>query len=387
MSSASSNRRRHFFRLAAINCLILVGLWMTALFLLSVGADVSRIAGDLMPGAPDERASLPSYDDPERAAQIYRDQNRSRHQYMPYTGWRSIPLTSGTVNIDENGFRIHSVGLDNSTNAKTIGFFRGSAMWGTGSDNNSTVPALFDQLSSDYNVRNYADLAWVSRQNLAQLINLANQHQAPDVVVFYDGYNDVHILCNRAFTESLNGTAREGRLRSIIELRKAGWHVYRNLILPFIELLMPQHSGDASEQYSCDRDPKMAQRVADVFVQNWSIAAQIVESYGGTFIGFLQPGVFTGTPRVDHLPDNVNANWRDRDALQREFDAVYPIIRGKLSETGIRWKDLTNVFDSDQYYYVDTSHVGPRGNSLIVKHMMDFIKYTSENGPLSGDKQ
>jgi lysophospholipase L1-like esterase len=291
------------------------------------------------------------------------------------------------VNIDENGFRIHSVGLDNSTNAKTIGFFGGSAMWGTGSDNNSTIPALFDQLSSDYNVRNYADLAWVSRQNLAQLINLANQHQAPDVVVFYDGYNDVHILCNRAFTESLNGTAREGRLRSIIELRKAGGHVYRNLILPFIELLMPQHSGDASEQYSCDRDPKMAQRVADVFVQNWSIAAQIVESYGGTFIGFLQPGVFTGTPRVDHLPDNVNANWRDRDALQREFDAVYPIIRGKLSETGIRWKDLTNVFDSDQYYYVDTSHVGPRGNSLIVKHMMDFIKYTSENGPLSGDKQ
>jgi lysophospholipase L1-like esterase len=307
---------------------------------------------------------------------------------MPYVGWRSKPLTSPTVNIEADGTRTHSVGLDNAANAKTIGFFGGSAMWGTGSDDDNTIPAVFDRQTSDYIVQNYAELAWVSRQNLAQLINLTNQQQAPDVVVFYDGYNDVRILCNRAFTKSLNGTAREGRLRSIIELRKTGGHVYRNLVLPFIELVTPQHSGDPSEQYSCDRDPKMAERVAEVMVQNWSIAAQIAESRGGTFVGFLQPSVFTGSPRVDHLPDNVNSNWRDRDVLQREYDAVYPIIREKLGRAGVRWKDLSNVFDGDQYYYVDTSHVGPSGNHLLVKHMMEFVESTIEEEPiLRSDQQ
>lgn len=370
-----------------VGVLFLVGLWMTALFLASVGGDVARVWSDLKPDGPDERAALPSYEDAEFAAQIYRDQNRSRRQYMPYVGWRSIPLTSPTINIDENGFRTHSAGLDNSTNAKTIGFFGGSSMWGTGSDDDNTIPALFDRITKDYNVRSFADLGWVSRQNVAQLINLVNQHQGPDLVVFYDGYNDVRILCNPAFTESLNGTAREGRLRSILELRKAGGHVYRNLLVPFIELLLPGHSGDPTEQYACDRDPGLAEQVADVFVQNWAIATQIVESYGGKFIGILQPSVFTGNPRLDHMPDDVNANWRDRDALQREFDAVYPIIRVKLDEAGIRWKDLSNVFDGDKYFYVDTGHVGPSGNQLVAKSILDFTHGIEQNQPLAGDTQ
>ncbi|MGE3832550.1 MAG: hypothetical protein AB7F76_16280, partial [Parvibaculaceae bacterium] len=123
------------FRWAFVNLGVFVGLVMGLLFLASLAGDIHNIAKAMI-GKDDKRASLPSYADKEHALQIFRDQRASIKQYVPFIEWRRTAYKSETVNIDDQGYRIHTSGLDNLPGATTIGFFGGSTMWGTGVDDN-----------------------------------------------------------------------------------------------------------------------------------------------------------------------------------------------------------------------------------------------------------
>src|SRR3546814_12149297 len=80
-------------------------------------------------------------------------------------------------------------------------------MGGTGAVNEDTSPARFECLRPRWRVYNHGETAYVSRQALAQLINLYSQGERSDLVVFYDGVNDVGALCRREI--ELPGTLRQ----------------------------------------------------------------------------------------------------------------------------------------------------------------------------------
>jgi len=368
--------------LIAKNIAILITLWLVLLFLLSAGVDIEHAIRKSGPPEVDERASLPNYKDHDLARRIYEDQGTSTRRYLPYVVSRSKPISTGTVNMDENGFRTHTVGLDNRPDATSIGFFGGSAMWGTGADDNHTIPAQFDEMTDEYEVTNYADLGWVSRQSLAQLINLINTNRAPSIVVFYDGYNDAAILCNRALASGPNGAALESRIISRIEKGKKSSDngVYHNLIEPFIKLFQSAKSGDKRlEDYACGDNPDEADAIAEAMVKNWSIAAELVAGYGGKFYAFLQPNIFTGSPRIDHMSWSILDEWGNRDVLPRQVKSVYAKLREKLAHSDFDWFDLTHAFDGDNFYYVDIVHVSADGDAVIAGQMLDHIRQSQNS--------
>ena len=74
--------------------------------------------------------------------------------------------------------------------------FGGSAMWGWGAPDWGTIPAYLQtelERAGDRPVCvvNYAENGFVSTQNVIQLSLLLAAGDVPDVVVFYDGVNDV----------------------------------------------------------------------------------------------------------------------------------------------------------------------------------------------------
>ena len=122
------------------------------------------------------------------------------YRFEPYTHWMHQPYSSDAINIAESGYRNgwKSDDLSNTDTSETfsIYIFGGSTVWGEGVNDNETIPSwlartLADRGFSDVNVHNLAVKAYCSTQEMIQFIILLRDGYRPDLVVFYDGVNDV----------------------------------------------------------------------------------------------------------------------------------------------------------------------------------------------------
>jgi len=141
------------------------------------------------------REALPNYkQDRELAKAIFKDYYSLKHQYEPFVEWKVLPYDGPTTHVDKKGFRIHIPPTPTTDSSTSVFFFGGSTMWGEGSDDQHTIPALFNTLNPNYHVSNQAQLAYNTRQELDGLINLYSKNTKTDIVIFYDGVNDAAFL-------------------------------------------------------------------------------------------------------------------------------------------------------------------------------------------------
>jgi len=122
-------------RLILVNMAMAAAIWISALVIASLGTDALRLAKAIQGEDPDARALLPVYPDRERAIRIYNDMKGAKLAYVPFVEWRRLPYTSETVNIDSDGLRTWA---NRGEGTIDIGFFGGSAMWGTGVEDADT---------------------------------------------------------------------------------------------------------------------------------------------------------------------------------------------------------------------------------------------------------
>lgn len=92
--------------------------------------------------------------------------------WKPYVYWQR----PGGVRPTTDAF-----GLD-------VWMFGGSAVWGSGVEWSETIPSYL--ATKGYTVTNYGEVGYVSTQELILLI-LELRSATPNIVIFYDGYNDV----------------------------------------------------------------------------------------------------------------------------------------------------------------------------------------------------
>lgn len=357
------SRLRRGMRLLGANLAGLVVCWLGVVVLTAFIADVAELLRRSLP-PHDARIDLPNYPDKEKARDIFWGAKLTVEEYAPFVGWTRLPLKTRYVNIGPDGYRIHHEGRDAGPDAPEVGFFGGSTTWGTGVDDDSTIPAIFDQLTRGYRVVNYAQGGYDARQNLALLVNLIAENRMPQVVVFYNGHN--HMI--HCYTESLNTHGAAERMRETLSERPRYGSLYHDLVAPPVrriqEILRKRKKGGVGGR--CDDDPQRAEAVAETLVRIWQIANLLVTANGGRFYAFLQPTVFSGHPRLDHL----KLREGDRGDQQR---AVYPRIQALAAGLPF-FTDLTLAFDVDEYVYIDTAHVSRNGNEIIARRMLQRIQ-------------
>jgi hypothetical protein len=351
-----------------VNVLVLAGLFLAIMLAVSVVADGAWLVRSVL-GNGDSRGrdDLPMYALDETAPRLFAEQRATVSVYEPIVGWRKAPFKGEFVNIGEDGLRTHTIGLDNLPSAKSIGFFGGSTMWGTGVDDDGTIPALFDSLSQDYRVINYGQRGWRNRQELAQVVNLYNRAELPDVVVFYDGANDPAIGCDLGFGPSYNETHESPYLRELIHDRESPSYVYRNFLVPAedtFERITKRNKVESDRR--CDVDPERARQVALTMFRNWKLAKTIMENNGGKFYAFLQPVAGIGKPNTGYLSLNPN--------MLAQYPAVYEYVRELIAAEGEGWAfDISDSLDGDGQYYIDHLHVTAQANGMIAKRILDAM--------------
>ena len=355
-------------KLIAVNFVVLLGLYFGLMVLVSIIGDVVMLVDQTYrEGDKKERHELVAFKDNEHAKQVFSDAKKTVEGYAPFVGWKRLELTTGKVNIAENGLRTHRVGRDNGPGSAATGIFGGSTVWGTGVDDEGTIPAIFDDITQDFSVVNYGEGGWTSRQSLAQLINLINQKAAPDIVVFYSGLNDVMIHCNQYYGDSFNTHHEAPKLQQLVRDSQSGSYLYRNFIVPAIDTLTRVTGRPKFEKiYACDQDADRAANVASTLFSNWEMARTLVTSYGGQFFAFLQPVAGFGSPNLGHL---------DLDPrISAQYPPVYARLQTLIAERGADWVwDISDTFDGAQPLYIDAGHVTREGNALIASRMRDTL--------------
>jgi hypothetical protein len=196
------------------------------------------------------------------------------------------------------------------------------------------------------------------------------------VVVFYDGANEVGHKCRSELTPKSH--AREVQIRLALAATK-GENVYglRYMVEPLVALAGVVSSRlslltgirHRTWHFACHSDAVRAQQVADNLIQDWDVARRLVESYGGKFIGILQPVTYFSDTELDHLGLS--------DTEKREFQAVYPLIRQRMQgRPGLY--DFTGVLDRKEYLYVDFCHLSPNGNRYVAQRIVDALAELKE---------
>ena len=357
-------------KLVVINMLVLIGIVLSLLFIMSAAGDTVNFAKTFFP-KKDKRAELPSYKDREKARRVYNDQRISNSAYVPFNEWRQPKYASENLNIDAEGYRMHTAGITNAKDARSLGFFGGSTVWGTGVDDNGTLPAQFDAITDQFIVTNYGERGYTSLQNLIDLMKLINQNKAPNTVIAFEGFNDIWVHCNEIVSPSLNGHLEERHIQSALNRAEKKNYVFNNIIAPIMSLALEVIGGQENAQSaSCSKDPARAEAVAELIVRNMEMGHALVLSYGGKFYAFLQPHAYVGHPRIDHL----DLDAPDRLIQRRQFDAVYPLVQEKIRNREINWFfDISNAIDGNAHLLVDHAHVNDEGNRIIAEAIKQKI--------------
>ena len=308
-----------------------------------------------------EKASQASLEDQEQARTIFREFSQLTTRYVPYVAWSREPFRGELTTVNDEGDRVHT--STTSSPRGHVRFFGGSTVWGKGVPDNDTIPAYFDRLYPEHSAYNHGESGFVSRQSVARLVNLINQDTPTDLVVFYDGCNDLYTLCRSDI--SINGHSRETKIARRVTPSSMVADAMTGALSEVI-LWAWGRSGHAKGPDSRCRTAEYAEQVARTLVNNWKAAHALAESVGAEFHGVLQPLAATGRANLSYMPGMLDSS----DNRLHDYRTVYPLVQDLIREEQVDWMhDFSDVFDSDEKIYIDGCHVNDRGNAIVANRM------------------
>ena len=323
------------------------------------------------------RADLINYNDFEWAKKNLEEIETIHSLYHDYIIWRKNNFNGETITV-EKGVR-KTTNPSNTKKDTEFWFFGGSTMWGTGVNDSNTIPSLFSK-KTYLKSFNYGEGAYQARQSLAYLTNLYiknknNKNKTKNIIVFYDGVNDIKYCANKS---NLISTNREIQIRDTLRGRdKIGYDKWsyersfaqtKDLIISIRNRLFSSKQIEKQNKtyfYKCSTSEKHAKDVARTLVNIWVQANNIAKSNGDDFVAILQPVASIGKPYLNHI--EFNPIWIDRI---NQYKFVYPLIKKYALEENINFLDMTDIYDVNYPVYIDFCHVSPQGNELVVERLL-----------------
>lgn len=318
---------------------------------------------------PPTIAQLPAYKDYKWAKTHFKEFSELKAEYRSYVGWRRLPYKGETININNSGIRLTVCNKTELGAKKTIGFFGGSTMWGTGVNDSLTVPSIISQFDSDYNCINYGESGYRAFQSVQMLLLELAHGNVPDIVVFYDGANNPIISGQRFLSHD-----REFQINK----RLLGTDPYGEQIPSFTShYLSPTKYlfGKIIKKIHPSRLEYESDSIAAVeLLESWLLAKNISESYSITFLCVLQPVAFFGNPKINYLNEHLKNSPYNEEAFNYYNKVKELLEEEKYQPLKESFVDMSMIFNDLDNIYFDWCHVGPQGNRIIAHKLYDVLK-------------
>lgn len=289
--------------------------------------------------------------------------------YRSHIGWRRAEWASENVHVEGPYLQRRTVNATTSGAAKVY-FFGGSTMWGDGSPDSGTIPSQF-AARTGIHAENFGDPGYTAHQSLLLLIQLLQEGHQPDLVVFYDGVNEVWAKCR---TENgATSTELDAEIRSVLR-RSSHPDSFTYYFTPFLRvadnLNRELNRTTRGESYDCHSNPAKAEAIADNMIKDWEFAKLLTERYGGRFIAFLQPVVHFSRTKLDYIGESQAALI---ERVRPGYETIYPMLRERVRRRGGDFHDIVSAVDVEEPVYVDFCHLTQKGNAYVLDRMLEFI--------------
>lgn len=317
------------------------------------------------------KSKLPNYQNISWAKQHFKEFSILDSEYYDYYVWRRANFTGETINI-KDGLR-KTVQPSKINNKVVLWFFGGSTMWGTGVDDQNTLPSLIAK-DTNFQSINFGESGYTSTQQLAYLNNLyivGKNHSSKKKIFFLDGVNDVIKNCKsdinniETYYQKLIRKTFDNNLSANSLSYKSTfkqWIVFIEKIRLYFNL-NPEIPIETA--FDCHINDSKAKNVANFLIETWINAKAIIEARGDEFIPILQPNAFVGNSDLSHI--NL------KNIYELQYKKVYPLIKKIAKEKNIEFIDLSNIFKKDDLVYIDWCHLSPNGNIILKNAIMNTI--------------
>lgn len=288
-------------------------------------------------------------------------------QWEPFSYWRSMPREGAFINVDAYGIR--RTPQNPSVGRPRALLFGGSTMWGAGVRDEGTIPAHLVALSAErfgcnLDVTNCGQIGYVATQNLIALMRRLQSGDVPDVVVFYDGYNDVlsammNGRAGLAFHEAHRGV-EFNILHRTRDLASAAIRSLRlHAVLTKKGKLRPRDAGDTMG---------LAVDIADRYLATAAIIRSLAKSFGFTMRCYWQPTIF----RKLSLTSYEQGQKEKISESERLFEFVEGRIAARIAQDAL--DDvvlLNNIFhDETRPVFIDWAHLTESANRQVAEAIL-----------------
>lgn len=353
------------------------GRWRLAPVVVVVGGLVGLVVADRL-GSPTSTAEAPAMDlrgTPTGAPRVPDDQLQwagfpvtdYAHEEEPFARdlfrelleTRPTPdLMLGSRNRDVSGRYVNVVDGRRATwtpadPTLTVWYFGGSTMYGIGQRDDHTIPSLVSKLAARDGIRVQAlnfgvsgDVNWVETVRFAEA--LGSDLPRPDLVVFYDGWNDNSL----GFSRAAEGDTRPQELTR--------WPVSDRE-----RELQQQGIGGTPRPAGPELAAAQVELASSQYRSGVATVRSLAAAHGVPVLFFWQPFAALKAPspadrelyrRIDFRPE-----WRE-DAV-RTYQAI-------KERSGVDPIDVSTVFDGvDRPVYFDQGHTNEYGAELVAAEL------------------
>lgn len=325
---------------------------------------------------------LPYYANEAWSRQYWKELSQAlRKTYHPYVIWRSPAFTGETLNVDDHGHRV-TPGAECGDGALKVFVFGGSAIWGWGAPDWGAIPAYLQRrlgAATDRAVcvTNFGENAYVSTQSLIQLYLELQASNFPDVVIFYDGVNEV-LSAHQSGAPVVHQNLSE--IAGLFSPERSRGSLLKQLnTFQLVEQVRAGLSpSDPAEQRGRINIDRLSEDIAAAYLEVHRIVASLARLHDFEYAFFWQPHILAGAKPLTREESEMitGLDWALNmdDELSGLFEATYRRVAARAVEEE-RLFDLTGVFDDiPSQLWIDTwGHVTPQGNDVIARAIAETL--------------
>jgi len=241
---------------------------------------------------------------------------------------------------------------------KRLLVFGGSTIFCAEVPDSMTVPSQLQQIANDnkfeIDVLNYG-IPGIRIENQLRILETIGDLGPKDIVVFYDGINDLHTIF-RYGLESNKTFIPLGATKRLVGWLEENSLLSRSLISGFID-----SSGIGKDFLESDVEDK----VLELWIKNDEVARSYVESKGAKFVHILQPNWVTFKGGTQATQDSKR--WADMKAIQNYFEK-YANPETKIENFSKKLDGLSST------PYIDWAHLDEIGNKKIAEEMFAVLE-------------
>ena len=345
---------------------------------------------------PDRRVLEAGYGGERWPIQHYRELEMLEDRWEPYVYFRQKPFRAETITIGQDGLRAtwmppspapprQESPASSSPTAKIL-MLGGSSLWGYGARDDQTIPSLIAKRLSQrgiaVQIRNLAEIGYVSTQEVVALVRELQSGCQPDLVIFYDGVNDT----TSALLEGQAGiTTNEINRRREFNLLQSPARLGRSLLARLVEasgsfrfarsvrqrLVGSPAVGSREIPPHADL-PALAADVIRRYVANLELITRLGREYGFRCLFYWQPVIFGKTKRTSFESEEA-ARFAWAEAMFRAVNAAL----GTSAELrkNPNFHDLSNQFaTADSLLFIDYCHTTEIANDQLAATIVPDVE-------------